>query len=144
MVEVGDAYERVKLKIILHINKLDNDTHSLENFDVFICYLESPEGKKFAEFTKKLLSTLFHLNSFVAHEPRNTYSYEFDELTTAMRAELLSLGVSFVSLGVNGEIKGIGTLAGASNFESFSTCSSTWATTFDWNSGVEIGVVSMS
>jgi hypothetical protein len=59
---------------------LDNDTYSLENFDVFICYLESPEGKKFAEFTKKLLSTLFHLNSFVAHESRDTYSYDFDEM----------------------------------------------------------------
>lgn len=60
---------------------MDNDdSYSLQKFDAFICYRESEEGRIFAEITKKVLFRECHLNSFVAHEPRKTYSANFDKL----------------------------------------------------------------
>src|SRR5688500_14596606 len=47
---------------------------SLQQFDVFIAYHETEEGKRFAEITKKVLNSSFSLTSFVAHDLRNTYS----------------------------------------------------------------------
>lgn len=53
---------------------------TLENFDVFITYHETPRAKKFAEIIKEYLYNEYQLFSFVAHLERNKYSADFDKV----------------------------------------------------------------